>query len=285
MDYLILGGDGQLAQAFVRLLGDRSCALNRHEADLCDAASLDTTLARHQPRVVLNCAAYNQVDLAESDSTSAWNVNAIAPGLLADWCRKNEVKLVHYSTNYVYGLDEARQRPYSETDLPGPTSVYGTTKLAGEYLVLSRCPQSLVLRTCGLFGRRAPGSAAKNFVATMLRVAREGKALRVVDDQICTPTLTDDLARATLSLLEAEEKGLFNLTNSGQCSWFEFAAAIFEVMKMEAGLTPVRTKYYPTPARRPRYSTLDCAKFESIGGPLRSWRDALREYLLSEPRD
>lgn len=283
MTHLILGGAGQLAQSFQRLLGERAHSLDRRQADLLGPASLKDTLDRLRPAVVLNCAAYNQVDRAETDGVAAWTVNALAPAAVADWCQANDALLVHFSTNYVFGLEEARATPYRETDIPGPVSVYGSTKLAGEHFVLSRSPRALVIRTCGLFGRRGAGEAPSNFVATMLRVAGQGKPLRVVEDQICTPTYTDDLAVATLSLLETRAKGLFHVTNAGQCTWFEFARSIFEERKLTPDLTPIPSAAYPVPARRPLYSVLDCTRLSAVGvRALRPWRDALRDYLASE---
>lgn len=284
MSLLILGGAGQLAQSFVRLLGNRAIALDRSGANLLEPASLKAVLDSRRPAVILNCAAYNQVDKAETDALAAWTVNALAPAALADWCRHNDALLVHFSTNYVFGLNENRSTPYCEEDLPGPVSMYGSTKLAGEYLVLCRCPRSLVIRTCGLFGRRAPGVPPSNFVATMLRVAGQGKPLRVVDDQVCTPTSTDDLAHATLSLVNTNATGLFHITNSEQCSWFEFAQAIFQDLDRKADLTPIHSADYPVPAKRSAYSVLDCGKFLALGiGTLRPWREALGDYLAKEP--
>lgn len=283
MTHLLLGGNGQLATSFLRLLGPRCVALDRRHADLLEPASLRSVLDRHRPTFVLNCGAYNQVDKAESDAGAAWTVNALAPAALAVACHATNAFLVHFSTNYVFGLEQKRNTPYRENDLPGPLGVYGSTKLAGEHFVLARCPRSLVIRTCGLFGRRAPGTPPSNFVATMARMARQGKPLRVVDDQICTPTSSDDLARATLELIAKEATGLFHVTNSGQCSWFEFAAAIFEELDLTADLTTIKSVDYPAPARRPAYSVLDCGKVFGLGlGGMRSWRAALKDHLSAE---
>jgi dTDP-4-dehydrorhamnose reductase len=281
MKYLVLGGAGQLAHAFLRLLGDRVVALDRGQCDLADESSVRRAVSAQRSAVVLNCAAYNQVDQAEQDSLRALTVNALAPGWLGQCCHAAGSFLVHFSTNYVFGLDAARRVPYRESDAPGPLSVYGLSKLGGEYRVQGTCPRSLVIRTCGLFGSRGPGVEAKNFVATMLRLARAGGPLRVVDDQVCTPTATDDLARATLSLLDAGATGLFHVTNAGQCSWHEFARTIFALSGVGANLQPVSSAEFAAPARRPAYSVLDCGQYASLNlPPLPPWNEALQRYIV-----
>src|SRR5207245_2771295 len=164
--------------------------------------------------------------------------------------------LVHYSTDYVFGLDGSRATPLTEDDSPGPVSVYGLSKLAGEYLVRSICPKHFVIRTCGLYGVWGSGGKGGNFVETMLRVAGQGKPLRVVADQVCTPTYTVDLAEATAALLPTGRYGLYHLTSGGSCSWYEFARAIFELSGVRADLSPITSAEYKAAARRPGYSVL-----------------------------
>lgn len=283
MKYLILGGSGQLAQSFARLLPGQALVLDRAGVDLQQPERLKRLLQETRPEVILNCAAYNQVDRAEGDPHNAWAVNALGPALLAEYCQRHEAGLVHFSTNYVFGLDAERREPYAETDAPGPQSVYGISKLAGEYLVLGRCPRHLVIRTCGLFGNRGPGTAPSNFVATMLRAAGQGKPLRVVDDQVCTPTFSDDLAAASLNLIQAGANGLFHFTNSGACSWFEFAQAIFRLARVQPNLTAVSSREYVVPAPRPAFSVLRCEKYVSLGFPApRPWEEALKAYLIGQ---
>lgn len=278
--FLILGAAGQLGQAFRRLLGDDALPLDRAQADLANVDALDPLLERLRPRVVLNCAAYNQVDRAESDAVSAFTANTVGPARLARLCREGDILLVHFSTNYVFGLDAGRRTPYREDDLPGPQSVYAASKLAGEYLVQANAGRHLVVRTCGLFGTRGAGVPPVNFVATMLRLARAGKPLRVVSDQVCTPTAASDLAAATVALVNAGANGLFHVTNSGCCSWFDFARTIFSLGNVEADLQPIATAEYQAAALRPEYSVLDCGKALTAGaGPLRPWQEALDDYL------
>src|SRR5205085_9848553 len=177
--------------------------------------------------VVINCAAYNLVDRAEDEPDAAFAVNAWAVRELATACNELGSVLVHFSTDHVFGLDAARRTPYAEDDPPGPVNVYGLSKLSGEYLVRALCPRHFIVRTCGLYGIWGSGGKGGNFVETMLRLAREGKPLRVVDDQECTPSYTVDIATATAALIATDRYGLYHLTNSGSCSWYDFARAIF----------------------------------------------------------
>src|SRR5262249_39271488 len=216
--YAVLGAAGQLGRDMCpRLLGD-VVALSRSgspAADLTRPESLRAALDEVRPDVVLNCAAYNFVDKAESEPPEAFAVNAWGVRELARLCHARDCLLVHFSTDYVFGLDETRRQPWTESDAPGPVSVYGLSKLAGEYLVRSLCPRHLVIRTCGLYGVWGSGGKGGNFVETMLRLASQGKPLRVVDDQICTPSYTVDVADATVALLAAGRAGLYHVTNSG----------------------------------------------------------------------
>jgi dTDP-4-dehydrorhamnose reductase len=230
--------------------------------------------------MVVNCAAYNLVDKAESEPAAAFAVNAWGVRDLALICRNLGCVLVHFSTDYVFGLDENRSAPWTETDAPGPVSVYGLSKLAGEYLVRSLCPRHFVVRTCGLYGVWGSGGKGGNFVETMLRLACQGKPLRVVADQSCTPTYTVDLAAATTSLTATDRYGLYHLTNSDSCSWYEFAQAIFKQAGVKADLTPISSREFGAAARRPAYSVLAAPAYNALGlPPLRHWREALTAYL------
>ncbi len=238
-----------------------------------------------RPDAVFNCAAYNFVDRAENEPDAAFAVNAWGVRHLASVCRDLNCVLVHFSTNYVFGLDDQRRTPYIETDRPGPISVYGMSKLAGEYFVRATCPKHFVIRTAGLFGVRAGGGKGTNFVELMLRLAREGKPIRVVADQVCTPTSTMDLAQATIALTQTGRYGLYHLTNSGACSWHEFAQAIFELAGVRANLSAVTSEEFGAPAKRPRYSVMANAAYHALGFPeARPWREALMDYLLDRNR-
>jgi dTDP-4-dehydrorhamnose reductase len=272
--YVALGANGQLGRDLCPRLSGEVIALPRERAELTRPESLRAALGELRPDVVINCAAYNFVDRAESEPEAAFAVNAWGVGALAVICGNLDCTLVNFSTDYVFGLDASRTAPYCEDDAPGPVSVYGLGKLAGEYLARARCPKHIIIRTCGLYGAWGSGGKGGNFVETMLRLAAQGKPMRVVADQVCTPSYTVDVATATAELLTTECHGIYHLTNAGYCTWHEFARTIFELAGVQANLTPITSSEYAAAARRPAYSVL-----ASRLPPLRPWRDALAAYL------
>lgn len=279
MTTLILGCRGQLGTAFRRLLPD-AVSWSREHADLSRSETLREAVRHAKPDVVLNCAAYNAVDQAERDAASAFGVNALAVRELALACRDVGATLVHFSTNYVYGLETARAAPYAEADAPGPISAYGVSKLTGEYFVRSICPMHLVIRTCGVFGPIDHPTAPWNFIEKLLARARQGEKLRVVNDQIGTPTAAADLAEGALNLLRAGACGLRHFTNAGACSWHEFALAVLRLAGIDRPIEAVSSGAVQALARRPAYSVLDCAAYDRLGlTPRRRWQEALEQYL------
>ncbi|MBC8117379.1 MAG: dTDP-4-dehydrorhamnose reductase, partial [Candidatus Saccharimonas sp.] len=245
--------------------------------------SIAKALDAARPTHVINCAAYNLVDKAEDEPEAAHRVNSIGPRNLAEWCAARGAVLMHISTDYVFGADRTRQMPLGEADPTGPVSVYGQSKLEGELAVRSLCPRHFVVRTCGLYGHRAARDKG-NFVETMLRLGRERPELRIVGDQRCTPTSTADLARALVSLLQTDAFGLYHATNTGDCSWFEFACEIFRLANIPVKTTPMTAAEYGAKARRPDYSVLDCSKLANVlDRPMPSWQDALARYLANRP--
>lgn len=277
---LITGGGGQLASYLAQQLpADSTVALPRAELDITDAPAVEHAFAEHAPAVVINTAAYNHVDQAETEFARAFRVNAEGPLTLARACATAGAMLVHVSTDYVFGGQSARE-PLSEDALPAPLSVYGASKLAGEHLVRVTGVRHLIVRTCGLYGSRGSAVKGGNFVRTMLRLAREGRDLRVVNDQHCTPSYARDVAEAIGDLIQADAEGAFHVVNDGSCTWFEFAREIFAAAGLEPSLTPVTTAEYLTPARRPPYSVLATDRMIAARGrPLRDWRAAVRAYL------
>jgi dTDP-4-dehydrorhamnose reductase len=274
LKHVVLGAAGQLGRELTKRLHGEVVGLTRNQADLTAPERLREALSHLQPEFVLNCAAYNWVDRAESEPEAAFAVNAWGPRALATICRDLDSTLIHFSTNYVFGLDAERPTPYQETDAPGPVSVYGLSKLGGEYFVRAICPKHIIIRTCGLFGVRGSGGKGTNFVETMLRLAGQGKPLRVVSDQVCTPSYAADVADASVRLLASGGQGIHHLTNSGSCSWHEFAEAIFELAGVQADLMSVTSNEFGAAAQRPAYSVL-----ASGLPPLRPWRDALAAYF------
>ncbi|MFT3879719.1 MAG: dTDP-4-dehydrorhamnose reductase [Gemmatales bacterium] len=276
----ILGSNGQLGREFRSLLpGDDGVhALTRADADLAIPGQITALLQKLKPKLVINCSAYNLVDQCEDAPESAFAVNAFGVRELALACREVHAKLVHFSTDYVFGLEEKRQTPYGESDAPGPVSSYGLSKLTGEYYVRSLCPDYCIIRTCGLYGRHGAGGKGTNFVETMLKLAAAGKTIRVVNDQMLTPTSAVDVAEATRQLLRSSLNRVCHLTNSGECSWYEFARAIFELAGVQADLQPTTSTKYGSKARRPAYSVLR-TEHPYLVPTLRPWREALQAYL------
>src|SRR5262249_49949140 len=272
--HVVLGAAGQLGRELSKRLPGQVVGLTRDQADLTAPDRLREAVSHLQPEFVLNCAAYNWVDRAECEPDAAFAVNAWGPRALASICRDLDCTLIHFSTNYIFGLEAERATPYQETDAPGPISVYGLSKLSGEYFVRAICPKHIIIRTCGLFGVRGSGGKGTNFVETMLRLAGQAKPLRVVSDQVCTPSYAADVADATVQLLAGGGQGIHHLPNSRSCSWNEFAEAIFELAGVKADLTPVTSQEFGAAAQRPPYSVL-----ASRLPPLRPWRDALAAYL------
>ncbi len=281
MKIALIGAGGQLGTALMARLPGQIAPLGRDVINLEDADSVRPGLTREAPHLVINAAAYNFVDRAEDETERAFIVNARGPWALARACAARDIPLVHVSSDYVFGRDEARTTPYLEADVPGPQSEYARGKLAGEVFVQTVCPKHYVLRTCGLYGRaRSPGKG--NFVETMLRLGKERGAVSVVDDQWCTPTAAADLAGWIAELIITDKYGLYHATNAGSTTWCRLAREIFRQAGMAVEVTPITTAQFGAKAPRPAYSVLDCAKLtEAIGHPLRPWQEALAEYLGS----
>jgi dTDP-4-dehydrorhamnose reductase len=278
---LVAGAGGQLGQALCRRLGSRlAWGGGRTELDIRDADAVRRLVSEVRPDVVINAAAYNKVDAAETEPGEALAVNAEGPLHLARVARELGVLIVHVSTDYVF--DGRRTEPYTEDDPANPISAYGVSKLAGELLVASATPEHLLVRTSAVFG--AGGSRAKggSFVDRILARARAGEPLRVVADQVFSPTYAPDLAGGLLALVEAGARGLFHVTNQGSCTWNEMATTALEIAGPRVPVQAIRTEELGAAARRPAYSVLDNARYRALGlTPLRPWRDALREMLAA----
>ncbi len=232
--------------------------------------------------VLINSAAYNDVDKAEDEIDLAFRLNAQAPSRIAAYCQKKGIRFITFSTDYVFGEfgKNIPQHPLREEDEALPISVYGVSKWAGERMVLNRNPDALVIRTCGLYGHHRGSHLKKNFVDLMLQLGKGDQALRVVSDQIVTPTSTWELSVNTLKFIQCSPKGgLYHMTNEGQCSWFEFAQAIFQLKGLTPDLRPVSQKEYGAKARRPSYSVLSKEKVGKYGISFQPWKSALSQYL------
>jgi dTDP-4-dehydrorhamnose reductase len=239
---------------------------------------LARAFADTEPALVLNCAAFHNVDVCETEQDRAWQVNVRAVRELAGHCARHGVKLVHLSTNYVF--DGTREAPYGERDLPNPRSIYALTKLAGEYAALAYAPDALVVRSAGLYGLHGSRSKGGNFVQRMTARAREKGALNMVADQRLSPTFTADLAAAILEAIEHGARGVVHLTSSGACSWLEFTEAIMEIAGIDVSIEPVSTTVAPGGADRPLNGVLANDAATDLGlRPLRSWREGLADYM------
>jgi dTDP-4-dehydrorhamnose reductase len=275
MRSLILGGTGMLGRAVVaaaRERGGAALALSHAQADVTDAARLGHWVAEFRPDVLINCAALTKVDDCETRRDEAMAVNGTAVGILTALARQAGARLLHVSTDYVF--DGRATAPIPEDAATAPLSVYGESKLLGEREALAY-ERALVLRTSLVFG---PGG--ENFVATMARLLRAGKPLRVVDDQVSGPTYTRFLARALLDLAAAGATGIVHYCNVGGVSRYELAREIAAALVRDARVEPAKTEEFPRPARRPAYSVLDVQRFESVvGRPAEPWRFGLAEYV------
>lgn len=269
---LVVGANGMLGHDLMEVLQGDVRGLDLPELDITDLASVRKALLTLKPEIIVNSAAYTDVDGCESNVETAMSVNGEGVGLLALTAREIGAKLVQVSTDYVF--NGGKGSPYLEDDATGPLSIYGESKLAGE-LNAAMAPKHLIVRTQWLYGIHG-----KNFVETMIRLAAEKSELSVVDDQIGSPTFTRDLALAIKALLDKGCNGTYHAANSGFCSWNEFAKAIFQEEGLSVTVNPMTTKQLNRPARRPLYSTLDCGKLaRDAGFAPRPWREALQEYL------
>ncbi len=279
MKIALLGANGQLGRDLLQALEDHEVTpLTRAEFDVTDHARTRSVLLDLRPEAILNTTAYHRVDECESRPQLAYEVNALAVLNLARLATEIGAVIVHLSTDYVFDGDA--RAPYTEQSQPFPLSVYGNSKLAGEFLLRSVAKKYFLARSCGLYGKAGSQGKGGNFVEMMLERARRGDSIRVVNDQVVTPTYTVDLANQIALILGTEKYGLFHMTNEGSCTWYDFARAIFELSGVNADLSPTSSELYKTPAIRPRYSVLENARLKELGlNRMRHWRDALAAYL------
>ncbi|CAM3229289.1 dTDP-4-dehydrorhamnose reductase [Paenibacillus taichungensis] len=284
---MVTGAAGQLGYDVVKTFqagGHDVMACDRDQLDITDQQQCRETINAFQPHIIVHCAAYTAVDKAETDENMAYTVNVTGTRNIAVAAEKVKAKLIYISTDYVF--DGTATRPYQEFDLTNPQTVYGKSKLAGERLVESLCTRWFIIRTSWVFG--VHGS---NFVKTMLELLEKRPRLQVVHDQQGSPTYTVDLARLVSNLSLTEKYGIYHASNSGTCTWYEFAQAIAEEAAKQSGfkpsavLEPCTTGQFPRPAPRPQYSVMDHLAIRTNGlPPMRAWREALIAFLneLSE---
>jgi dTDP-4-dehydrorhamnose reductase len=276
----LIGAGGQLATDLVLALGSNVRVLSHREIEIEDPASIAGALDGVAD-VVINTAAYNLVDKAESEPERAFAVNAQGVENLATWCAARGLKLVHFSTDYVLGGDPAEARPLDENTRPCPASIYAESKLAGEEAIRRVCRNHLIIRTCGLYGLAAT-KAKGNFIETMLRLGQTRPEISVVDDQHCTPSYTVDVAQATIELINAHASGTFHVTNAGATTWKQLAEEVFRVAGLPMQVKPITSAEYGAQARRPAWSVLNCGRMERLlGRSMPDWKNAVQRYLAS----
>ena len=277
MKILITGANGLLGHELSSVLKDHSLILLSHsQLDISNSDSVNKEIDTHSPDIIINSAAYTQVDLCESNYDLAFSSNATGPKNLAIKCKQLNIPLIHISTDYVFEGNQEKNTPLEETDKLGPKTVYGKTKLEGEKLVMENCDKYFILRTAWLYGK------GKNFVKTMINLSKKNKELKVVSDQVGCPTYAKDLAKAIKEIIDkkSEKYGIYHVTNKGEVSWYEFAKKIFEIKKIEIKVNPCTSEEFPRPAPRPHYSVLNNQKWINAGfTPLRNYEEALKEYL------
>lgn len=286
MNLLVLGANGQLGGDVMdaaAAAGVRAVPAGRAEADVTDRKGLRAFLDAAEFDVLVNCTSYHKTDEVETQADRAMAVNAHAPAVMAEACAAKGARFLHVSTDYVFGGDLARGVPLDETAPPAPVNVYGLSKQFGETLAALSGGDVTVFRVASLFGVRGASGKGGNFVETMIRFGRERGALKVVEDQVMSPTSTAFIARAILAFLErGGAPGVYHCVNSGAVSWADFARAIVRRTGVAAEVQGCATSEWPMVARRPAYSALDNAKLAAVIGPIPGWEDALSEYLAAK---
>lgn len=288
MKVALIGANGQLGHDILAAhaadaAGLALTPLTRAAIDVADVAAIPDRLAGVAFDVLVNCTSYHRTDEAEDNASLAFTVNAHAVAAMAAHCAERGARFVHVSTDYVFGGDRGRQTPLCEEDATAPVNVYGASKAMGETLARLAHADALILRVASLFGIAGASGKGGNFVETMLRLGRERGRLKVVEDQIMSPTATADIATALLALLRrGADPGIYHVVNSGSASWHAFAGEIIRRAGIDAVVEPCSSAEFPTRAARPRYSALDNGKLAATVCPMPDWQDALQRYLVAK---
>jgi dTDP-4-dehydrorhamnose reductase len=282
----ILGSAGQLGMELMREFQNRGWEAqgwDRDEVDITDAGAVEAALSAVDPQVVVNAAAYNQVDVAEQEPAAAFQVNALAVRNIALACRQCGSRLVHFSTDYVF--DGRAGRPYTESDSPHPLGAYAVSKLAGELYAQAYLDTPLIIRTSGVFGPGGLRTPRGNFVELMLRIASTGQVIRVVEDHVASPAYAPALAARTADMVVRQMTGVFHVGGGIAISWYEYAKLIFKEAGLSPELRPTNEREYRTAARRPKFSALSNAKMEAAGvDPMPPLDLAIRSYIQVRER-
>ncbi len=276
MKILITGGKGQLGKELTLFLQEKNYEIFSFSSKEFDITNLDFCLKvvkDLKPEIIINCGAYTLVDECEKNVEKAFKVNSIGAKNMAIISNRLDIKLFHISTDYVF--DGEKENSYNEYDNPNPINIYGKSKLFGETFVKEHTPYFFILRVSGVYGKYG-----KNFVKTIIQLAREKEVLKVVNDQRVTPTSTYEIAKNIYNLIETENFGLYHATCEGECTWYEFAKSIFEYMDIKVNIIPCTTEEFPRPAKRPRNSVLENFNLKLIGyNTFSHWKDSLLRFL------
>ena len=279
----VIGSTGQLGQDLMRAFGDETVGLTHQDLDVTDGVGVASAMHSLRPDWVLNTAAFHRVDDCETNPALAFAANALGAFNVARVAADVGAGVVFFSTDYVFGGEKReRNNPYDEGDNVQPLNVYGVSKAAGEQLVMQANPRYIVVRSAGLYGT-ATSRKGWTFPELMINKAKSDGMVRVVTDQTLSPTFTADLAWKTRELVEEDASGLFHLTNAGECSWFEFARAVFDLARIKVEMEEIETGETRRRALRPSYSALTTTRIQEAGlDPLRPWEDALGAYLRAK---
>lgn len=280
MKLVVIGANGQLGTDLLEVLSKEHdvIGLNHADIEITEIDSVKNALSVIKPDIILNTAAYHIVPEAEKFPAKAFEINGIGVINLAKVCQDLGTRLVHYSTDYVF--DGKKQKPYTEDDRPNPLSVYANTKLSGEYFALNYCDRSYVIRVSGIYGKVPCRAKGGNFVTTMIKLAKEKPEVRVVNDEILTPTPTYHIAKNTAALIRKDAFGLYHMSCEGEVSWYEFAKVIWDTLQLKTPLYPASVKDFPLVVKRPFYSVLENRNLSKLGiNEMPDWKDALIQFL------
>jgi len=280
---VVIGSNGQLGSAIAAALERQHeiIPLNHQQIEIEKLEPARGLLSTCHPDIIINTAAYHHVPKCEQNPESAFAVNAVGSWNLARIAAELNCKLLHYSTDYVF--DGLKRAPYLEEDKPNPLNVYAISKLAGENFIQNYCKKYFILRISGIYGEVACRAKGGNFIMTMIKAAAERDVVKVVNDEILTPTPVSQIARNSGELMQTDAYGLYHMTCQGQCSWYEFAAEIFRILKIKTPLQPCRSADLPAGVQRPMYSVLQNKRLQDLGlDQMTGWQEALHLFLTSQ---
>ncbi len=279
MKAVVIGANGQLGVDLMKAFADvETVALNHTDIEISEIESVTNILSSLKPDILINTAAYHKVDDCEKYPDQSFQVNAVGALNLAKVSASLNIPFVHISTDYVF--DGSKRAPYVETDQPHPLNVYAVSKVAGEYAVMANASRYYIVRSSGLYGHSPCRAKGRNFIDTMLKLSGERKEIRVVNDEILTPTYTYHLAMQIRELVNTDAYGIYHVTNNGSCSWYEFALEIFKNAGITISVVPVSAKEFPSAIKRPSYSVLENAHLQKLGiDRMPQWQESLAHYF------